>query len=211
MPNESSPRFDPRYDPIFQRGYSPGASGSGRPTLVPTSLATSAPPSAPDLDRLFPDDGSERPAADAAPRDETAAPAPDPQPPRATVTLAGNPFLRGLWIAAIALVACGVLACIASESVYTSASGFSGPHVLVLTRLLGDVGPALIVGGILAGLALVVVHAVAWHPAPGADGREGSDDSAARPGTPDPGPRAVPAHADAARARVSAGSAGTRR
>lgn len=126
------PLFDPRFDPAFQPGFREAETGA-----VP---------------RPEPRGGSRNDEATAIPSREF----PDPAP------LAGNPWVRVLWIVAIVFSLGGIAAMAWSETAQLERE--SAAAALILPVVVAGVAPWFVLTGLAAGVGVAILAAVRWRP-----------------------------------------------
>lgn len=148
--------IDPRYPPAFQRGgaapapvVDEGAMVRGAaPIRTPTATASRAMPQVPRTTNV-----SE--VAD-EPRDER----------HFELIVAGNPWLRALWLVGAVAVIAGFALTVYAEFAFSvpPSSGIYDPSVYVVPRIAEAVAQPLVIAGVIALVAATALRIVAWRP-----------------------------------------------
>ncbi|MFN4001092.1 hypothetical protein [Microcella sp.] len=158
MARASSGGIDPRYPAGFQRG-GPGAApvvddgvargaapAAGRAAIVRTARATPPQPSSEILPLDVLDDR--------------------PDERHFELVVAGNPWLRALWIVGAIAVLAGFALTVYAEFAFSvpPASGIYDPSVYVVPRIAEAVAQPLVIAGVIAIVAATALRIVAWRP-----------------------------------------------
>ncbi|MGV8970718.1 MAG: hypothetical protein ACOH10_00225 [Rhodoglobus sp.] len=142
--------FDPRFDPAFQRGYVEGTSAA--PKQVKRPAAIGLPP---------------EPLAAQAPDTRAAAVAePLAHPEPAVVSLAGNPWIRVLWIIAPVFIIGGLAGQAWAQSRMFGNFNANGPDVFttyIVPAVAQSICPWMVLTGLAALVGVVFLHAVRWR------------------------------------------------
>ena len=136
--------YDPRFHPAFQRGY-PDGGGTEPPARVP------APPPARVPEVTPPPVGRHAEPREADDRVDAAAP-----------SLAGNPWVRVLWVAAPVLTVGGIAAQVYAQQLFSQSTGVIFDYVL--PSLLQSVSPWVVAAGLASGVGVTLLHAIRWRP-----------------------------------------------
>ncbi|UYN83260.1 MAG: hypothetical protein KIT89_11235 [Microcella sp.] len=161
MVTKKSSDVDPRFPPVYQRG--------GESALPPVN---SAPLSTPELDDAPLATGA---AARFVSRDRermpfatVAASAVDPQGDgrHFELVVAGNPWLRALWVVGSAATAVGFALTFYAEFAFSAPppGGIYDPSFYVVPRLAEAVSLPLVIAGVVALVAATTLRLVAWRP-----------------------------------------------
>lgn len=154
--SSSESGIDPRYPEAFQRGGAAAAPvvESASALRSPTAGRASVPRdvSAPDLSRRVA-------AADAEPAlfgDER----------HFELIVAGNPWLRSLWIVGVIATLAGFALTVYAEFAFSvpPASGIYDPSVYVVPRIAEAAALPLVIAGVIALVAATALRIVAWRP-----------------------------------------------
>ena len=141
--------FDPRFDPAFQRGYVEGGAPAPRQVQRPAVIDLPPEPSRPET-------------ADA--RDaEVVTPQAHPEP---SVTLAGNPWIRVLWVIAPVFILGGLAGQAWSQSRLFGSVNPNGTGVFmsyVVPAVAQSICPWMVLTGLAALIGVVFLHAVRWR------------------------------------------------
>jgi hypothetical protein len=158
MARASSGGIDPRYPAGFQRG------GPGAAPVVDEGVARGAAPApsraaAPRAERAEP----ARPSGESMPLDALDA-APDER--HFELIVAGNPWLRALWLVGTLAVLAGFALTVYAEFAFSvpPASGIYDPSVYVVPRIAEAVAQPLVIAGVIALVAATALRIVAWRP-----------------------------------------------
>lgn len=156
--------LDPRYPEAFQRGGAASAPVVDDPAVVRGAApVTGRMPAARRADRP-----STAPAA-SAPLDGGPDGVPTEVEPGdvryAELVVAGNPWLRTLWvIGGIAIVAGFALTIYAELAFSAATSGIYDPTVYIVPRIAEALAQPLVIAGVLALVAATALRIVAWRP-----------------------------------------------
>jgi hypothetical protein len=158
MARASSGGIDPRYPADFQRG------GPAAAPVVDEGVARGASP-APSRAAA---PRAERPASAGAPSgtmplgDLDAA----PDERHFELIVAGNPWLRALWVVGALAVLAGFALTVYAEFAFSvpPASGIYDPSVYVVPRIAEAVAQPLVIAGVIALVAATALRIVAWRP-----------------------------------------------
>lgn len=151
--------FDPRFDPAFQRGYDGG--GASAPRTVPGQARGQAQGQAPI--GLPPE--SANPARPVAP---DAAGADLPAHPEPAVSLAGNPWVRVLWVIAPVFVVGGLAGQAWAQSQLMGSYSTTSPDVFaayIVPAVAQAICPWMVLTGLAALIGVVFLNAVRWRAA----------------------------------------------
>lgn len=163
MARASSGGIDPRYPETFQRG---GAFAA--PVVDDSAAARGASPAG----RMPAAGRSARPAEAAtaggrpgeALADRAANGGSDEQ--HFELIVAGNPWLRALWIVGVIAALAGFALTVYAEFAFSvpPASGIYDPSVYVVPRIAEAVAQPLVIAGVIALVAAAALRIVAWRP-----------------------------------------------
>jgi len=150
--------LDPRYPTAFQRGG---------PSLDETPVASAAPRAsrAPTAATPVLDDGVAVTGATAPARAEsTERTAHDS--PHFEIVVAGNPWLRSLWVVGALALAAGIALTVYGEFAFSiaPANGIYDPSTYVLPRIAQMLALPLSIAGVVALTAAACLRIVAWRP-----------------------------------------------
>jgi hypothetical protein len=164
MATKKADGLDPRFDPAFQRGGT-GAAPSARASA---RASAEAPLTAPRLDDGVAVSGApagrERmPATRRAPLDADPAAADERH---FEIVVAGNPWLRALWVVGGATTLVGFVLTFYAEFAFSvpPASGIYDPSVYIVPRLAEALALPLVIAGVVALVAATTLRLVAWRP-----------------------------------------------
>ncbi|GAA1742551.1 hypothetical protein [Microcella frigidaquae] len=158
--------LDPRYPEAFQRGGAASAPVVDDPAVVRGAApAAGRMPAARRADRPSPT----TPIAASAPVDGVSDGIPSEVEPGdvryAELVVAGNPWLRTLWvIGGIAIVAGFALTIYAELAFSAATSGIYDPSVYIVPRIAEALAQPLVIAGVLALVAETALQIVAWRP-----------------------------------------------
>ncbi len=167
--------MDPRYPEAFQRGGAASAPVVEDPAVVrgaaPASIrmpsagrpARAAAPTA--AGPLTP--GAPAPADAAAARVGELPTEVEPGDVRyAELVVAGNPWLRALWVVGAIAVLAGFSLTVYAELAFSvpPASGIYDPSVYIAPRIAEAVAQPLVIAGVIALVAATALRIVAWRP-----------------------------------------------
>ena len=157
MATKQSDSFDPRFDPAFQRG----GSGSAPAPRADVPLA------APVLDDGVAVAGA-RTVPDRMPagrRDPLAFDAAGPDDRHFEIIVAGNPWLRALWVVGGFTIFFGFVLTVYAELAFSAASsGIYDPSAYIVPRLAQVLAVPLVIAGVVALVAATTLRLVAWRP-----------------------------------------------
>lgn len=158
MARASSGGIDPRYPADFQRG------GASTAPVVDEGVARGAAPAsnrvaAPRVERATP----AQPMGESLPLDDLDA-ASDER--HFELIVAGNPWLRALWLVGALAVLAGFALTVYAEFAFSvpPASGIYDPSVYVVPRIAEAVAQPLVIAGVIALVAATALRIVAWRP-----------------------------------------------
>lgn len=135
--------FDPRFDPSFQRGF---AGRPAQPVERLVEIPDAAAPVAQRPERLVP----EAPELPLEEDDEG-------------ISLSGNPWVRALWVIAGVFTIGGLVAQWQAQQLFSSQNGSNAIDYYVLPSILSTMSPWFTFAGLIAGVAVVTLHAVRWR------------------------------------------------
>lgn len=146
--------FDPRFDAAFQRGYVEG--GPRAPRQEQSRPAIIEPPSQwASVPQVM--DARDRPDA---PAHAIAAP---PQP---AVSLAGNPWVRALWVIAPVFIVVGVVGQGWAQSKLMGSFSSTSPDAFsayIIPSVAQSLCPWMVLTGLAALVGVVLLNAVRWR------------------------------------------------
>ncbi len=158
MATKQSDGIDPRFDAAFQRAGA-GAAPAAR---------TEAPLTTPKLDDGVAVAGasSARERMPAVRRDGLAFDTVTPDERHFEIVVAGNPWLRGLWVVGATATLLGFVLTFYAEFAFSvpPASGIYDPSVYIVPRLAEALALPLIIAGVVALVAATILRLVAWRP-----------------------------------------------
>ena len=156
MATKQSDSIDPRFDPAFQRG------GSGSASRV------DAPLPAPVLDDGVAVAGARtvRERMPAARRDPLDVDLAGPHERHFEIIVAGNPWLRALWLVGGVTTLIGFVFTFYAEFAFSvpPASGIYDPSVYIVPRIAEALALPLVIAGVVALVAATTLRLVAWRP-----------------------------------------------
>ncbi len=158
MATKQSDGIDPRFDPAYQRG------GAGSIDVTPIS-----PP--PRLTAPEVDDGAALPSASTA-RGSSARRTPvdgaalETDEKHFELIVAGNPWLRALWLVGGLAAVAGFALTFYAEFAFSvpPASGIYDPSAYIVPRLAEALALPLVIAGVVALVAATILRLVAWRP-----------------------------------------------
>ncbi len=158
MATKQSDGIDPRFDAAFQRG------GAG---AAPVPRAD-APLKAPQLDDGVAVAGAStaRERKPAVHRDALAFDTAAPDERHFEIVVAGNPWLRALWVVGGITTLLGFVLTFYAEFAFSvpPASGIYDPSVYIVPRLAEALALPLVIAGVVALVAATTLRLVAWRP-----------------------------------------------
>lgn len=132
--------FDPRFDPSFQRGF------AGRPAQPVERVVETPDAAAPVIQRRDP-------VIPELPLEES----------DEGISLSGNPWVRALWVIAGVFTIGGLVAQWQAQQLFSSQNGSNAIDYYVLPSILSTMSPWFTFAGLIAGVAVVTLHAVRWR------------------------------------------------
>lgn len=158
MATKQTDGIDPRFDPAYQRG------GAGSIDVTPIS-----PP--PRLTAPEVDDGAALPTASTA-RASSARRTPvdgaalETDEKHFELIVAGNPWLRSLWLVGGVATAVGFALTFYAEFAFSvpPASGIYDPSAYIVPRLAEALALPLVIAGVVGLVAATTLRLVAWRP-----------------------------------------------
>jgi hypothetical protein len=155
MTTKQSDGIDPRFDPAFQRG------GAG--SIDVTRAAPAPRLTAPEVD-----DPAAVPTARGLSTRRTPAEAfaPDADEKHFELIVAGNPWLRSLWLVGGLTTVLGFALTFYAEFAFSAppASGIYDPSAYIVPRLAEALALPLVIAGVVALVAATTLRLVAWRP-----------------------------------------------
>lgn len=158
MATKQSDGIDPRFDPAFQRGGA--GSVDVRPVTPPPRLTT---PQVDDAAAL-PSAASAR--GSSARRTPVEVAALDADEKHFELIVAGNPWLRALWLVGGVATVLGFALTFYAEFAFSvpPASGIYDPSAYIVPRLAEALAVPLVIAGVIALVAATTLRLVAWRP-----------------------------------------------
>ncbi|MDX2026502.1 hypothetical protein [Microcella sp.] len=156
-----SPGIDPRYPEAFQRGgAATGPVVDGASAVRTHAASRPAPASAPGVR----DSLSDTPARNDRVTDAQLDVPADRQ--HFELIVAGNPWLRSLWIVGAVATLAGFALTVYAEFAFSvpPASGIYDPSVYVVPRIADAAALPLVIAGVIALVAATALRIVAWRP-----------------------------------------------
>ena len=161
MATASSGGIDPRYPSGFQRGGAAQApvvdeAATVRGTTAPTVRTPGAGRAARSAAVPAPGPAAELDGALVEPADER----------HLELIVAGNPWLRSLWIVGTIATLIGFALTVYAEFAFSvpPASGIYDPSVYVVPRIAEAVAQPLVIAGVIALVSATALRIVAWRP-----------------------------------------------
>lgn len=151
--------IDPRYPQAFQRGGAAGAPIVDEPAVVRGAAPAPSSVRMPGARRdagVGPTAGAAQPREGAEAADER----------HFELIVAGNPWLRALWIIGAIATLIGFALTVYAEFAFSvpPASGIYDPSVYVVPRIAEAVAQPLVIAGVIALVAATALRIVAWRP-----------------------------------------------
>ena len=171
MAQASSGGIDPRYPETFQRGGASAApvvdDGAAARGALPAGRMPAVGRSARSAEAATAGASpgkSTRGGASAAYSDDAIVEAEDEQ--HFELIVAGNPWLRALWLVGVIATLAGFALTVYAEFAFSvpPASGIYDPSVYVVPRIAEAVAQPLVIAGVIALVAATALRIVAWRP-----------------------------------------------
>lgn len=158
MATKQSDGIDPRFDPAYQRG------GAGSIDTVP--VAPSRRLTAPEVDGTAALPGASSGRGSATRRTSGEVIAVEADEKHFELIVAGNPWLRSLWLVGGLATALGFALTFYAEFAFSvpPASGVYDPSAYIVPRLAEALALPLVIAGVVALVAATTLRIVAWRP-----------------------------------------------
>jgi len=158
MATKQSDGIDPRFDPAYQRG---GAGSMDAAPVAPPRRLT-----APEVDGTASLPGASSGLGSPARRTPVEGVAVEADEKHFELIVAGNPWLRSLWLVGGLATALGFALTFYAEFAFSvpPASGVYDPSAYIVPRLAEALALPLVIAGVVAVVAATTLRIVAWRP-----------------------------------------------